>query len=398
MRRSAWWLWWTIGCAPEDVAAPNAWQVTDFAAVVPSTGLPPEVSPNAANNNLDVDLFDGRWWLAFRTADTHFAGPEARMVVISSADQVDWRYEGEIAIGTDVREPQLVRIDGVLWLYFTRLGDNALAFEPGGVMRARYEGAGAWSEPAPVFEDGFLAWRIKWLDGRLVAFGYQGGENVYQTDGDPTLVQWLASEDGETWAPAYGADPTVLSNGASESDGVFLPDGRLVAVVRNEKGSPNGEFGSYVCVAPAGDPMAWDCRADARKFDSPLVFVEDGRAWLIARRNLTGDGRYDLDQDELSYEQQYLSYQLAYWQEPKRCALWEISPDTRSVAWVLDLPSKGDTCFPEAVRTEAGWVVYNYSNDPEGPELSWLEGQTGETGIYRQTLRWGPGEEAGYVR
>lgn len=375
---------------PEGTPPEPTWAVSGVAQVVPSSGLPAEVSPNHANNNLDVASFDGRWYLAFRTADTHFAGPEVRMVVMSTTDEQSWRYEGEVALGTDVREPQLVPIDGVLWLYFTRLGDSSLDFEPGGVERTQVVGPDAWAPPVPVFEDGFLAWRIKWLDGRLVAFGYAGGENIYDGDGEPIDVQWLTSDDGATWRPAYGDDPTVITGGASESDGVFLDDGRFVAVARNEAGWPEDGFGSYICTAPASDPMAWDCVTDARKFDSPFMFVEAGRPWLIARRNVTETGAYDLGLTDLAFADQYGSYQLDYWLHPKRCSLWSVDPDTRAVDWVLDLPSNGDTCFADGEKIDGSWRIYNYSNDPEGEELSWYEGQYGDTNVYRMELTFGP--------
>jgi hypothetical protein len=384
-----WWLW--VACGPVGEPAPAVVdvEVEGFARVVPSAGLPPEAMPNRANNNLDIVQFDGRLFLAFRTANTHFAGPEARMVVLSTTDEVAWRHEGEVAIGTDVREPQLVVIDGELRLYFTRLGTNALDFEPGGVEMLRYQAPGVWTDPEPVFEDGFLAWRIKWLDGRLVAFGYSGGSGVYDVGGEPVQVEWLASDDGVTWEPAYGDDPVVLEGGGSESDGVWLPDGRLVSVVRNEAGDAGG-FGSKICTAEAGAPMTWSCAYDLRKFDSPLMFIEGGVPWLVARRHLSDTGNYDLEREDLTFAQKYALYQLDYWQYPKRCALWRVDPDRREVSWVLDLPSNGDTCFPEAERVGEGrWLLYNYSNDPEGPELSWVEGQTGETGIYRQELVFG---------
>jgi hypothetical protein len=129
-----------------------------------------------------------------------------------------------------------------------------------------------------------------------------------------------------------------------------------------------------------------------RKYDSPLMFRERGRNWLIARRNVTEDGAYDLGMDELSVQEQALTYALAYWNEPKRCALWEVDADTLTVAWVLDLPSRGDTCFPSILRPEEGRIdVYNYSSPMDGPESSWpdpvwVEGQGGETRIYRTEL------------
>jgi hypothetical protein len=60
------------------------------------------------------------------------------------------------------------------------------------------------------------------------------------------------------------------------------------------------------------------------------------------------------------------------------------------VAFVLDLPSRGDTCFPSMLpMSEDGrLVVYDYSSDIDGPELPWAAGQRRETFVYRHELKF----------
>src|SRR4051794_31803552 len=62
--------------------------------VVPSAGLPPQVHVDHSNANLAVAYFRGRVWMVFRTAKWQIADDNARLHVISSADQVHWRDEG----------------------------------------------------------------------------------------------------------------------------------------------------------------------------------------------------------------------------------------------------------------------------------------------------------------
>jgi hypothetical protein len=222
---------------------------------------------------------------------------------------------------------------------------------------------------------------------RLHVFGYTGGDAEYGSTWEPIDVHWLASDDGVDFAPAAGGDGVVLSDGGSETSGQLLDDGSLIAVVRSEEGDPDGEgFGSEICTAPAADLGTWTCAKDPRKYDSPLLLRSGGKVWLIARRQVANDGLFDLGVDA-SWQQNHLDYLLAYSATPKRCALWQVDPATRSVSWVLDLPGKGDTCFPDAIEDgEDAFVVYNYSNDPDGAELTWFEGQSGETNLYRQRL------------
>jgi hypothetical protein len=377
-----------FGCEAEPGREPEATasvEVSGFAQVVPGAGMPAEVVPQPANNNLDVAWFEGRLYLAFRTAPSHFASPDTELYVVSSTDEQSWRFEGRFALGTDVREPQLVQVGGALRLYFAELGTSSLDFEPKGMWSALYEGPGQWSAPERVYLPGFIPWRIKEHDGGLLMFGYDGGANIYDFGGEPLRVHFLRSDDGLQWRAFAGEDPVVLEGGGSETDAVQLDDGSWVAVVRNEAGDESG-FGSKVCTAPADDPMRWTCATDPRKFDSPLVLREAGRVWLIARRTLGQDGLYDLGRDELELTQRALTYQITYWQDPKRCAVWEVHPEDRSVSWVADLPSRGDTCFPEAVPREGGWTVYNYSNEVGELDPSWLEGQLDPTGVFRMDL------------
>jgi hypothetical protein len=374
------------GCtaSEEDVETPMVPVLEGFREIVPAA-MPADLALQPANNNLDITVHEGRYWLAFRTAPTHFASADTEMVVVSSEDEVDWRVEDVLSMGRDLREPHLISTGGELYLHYAMLGTSPIDFEPGGSVRARWEGDG-FGEPEPFGPEGFIPWRIKPLsDGRWHLFGYTGGGEVYDNDGDPVRIHWYTSDDAVDWEPAVGDDPVVQEGGGSETDAVFLDDGSLVAVVRNEAGDDTG-FGSKVCTAPADDLGNWTCASDPRKYDSPLLLKSPGGVWLVGRRNVTDDGHYDLGRDDLAPADRYLAYQADYWGRPKRCALWSVDPATRTVDHVLDLPSKGDTCFPEAIETEAGWLLYNYSSNPDGPDVSWLEGQQGRTFIHRMVL------------
>jgi hypothetical protein len=91
----------------------------------------------------------------------------------------------------------------------------------------------------------------------------------------------------------------------------------------------------------------------------------------------------------LSAEEQTQKYLAAYSVSRKRCSLRRVDPDTLSVSFILDLPSRGDTCFP-AILDGGGdeVVVYNYSTplDERGDDVPWIIGQTRPTMIYRTVL------------
>lgn len=374
------------GCAPAGELGADP-ILGETVAVVPGASLPAEVIDQDSNNNLDIAWFDDRLFLAFRTAPNHFASADTVLYVLSTTDQVNWTYETSFAMDTDLREPRFLAWDGRLFLYFAVLGDDPLDFTPQGALGVERLGEGDWTEPVDVFEPGFIGWRARAIDGVPYVIGYTGGEGIYDAATNPLHVYWLTSTDGWTWTGVDPDQPVVLTGGVSETDWVFQDDGSVVAVGRNEAGDEDG-FGSKICRASADALADWTCNTDTRKYDSPLMFRHGEDIWLVARRNVTETGDYDLGYDGTPGEQS-AAYALDYWQQPKRCAMWRVDPDALTVSWVLDLPSRGDTCFASALQVSP-WEteIYNYSSPVDGPDLSWLEGQLGQTLIYRTEVGW----------
>jgi hypothetical protein len=215
--------------------------------------------------------------------------------------------------------------------------------------------------------------------------GYTGGESIYSDGPSDLRVHWLRSTDSVAWRPAAPGDGVVLRGGVSETDFAFLGDGGVVAVGRNEAGDDGG-FGSRVCRAGIDNLGVWRCRDDPRKFDSPLVFRHQNRAFLIGRRNVSETGAYDVA-TEGTVQQRRLVNQAENWQLPKRCALWEINLDDLTVHHQLDLPTSGDTCFASVIPLDAHqYLIYDYRSAGAEPNIGWLDGQTGPTEIYRLTL------------
>jgi hypothetical protein len=363
--------------------------VTDTRQVIPGPGIPMETPPGNSNNNLDVVRFEGRVYLAWRTAPDHFASSQTRIFVVSSSDERTWRFEHQLQLATDLREPRFLALGPRLFLYVSRLGTNPLAFEPQGVSVTERRPDGTWSPLEPVEMPGFLAWRTRVERGRAYMVGYLYGERIYRFAQMPIHVDLLTSTDGRVWNPLEPGRRTVYQGGGSEADFTLGDDGTLYAVIRNELGDDTG-WGSKVCRAPADALTRWTCRSDPRKYDSPLMFWYDGEAYLVARRNVTATGHYDLMLRGSDFTTQVVRYQLDYRNHPKRCALWRYVQGEDRIAFVLDLPSRGDTCFAQVLEgsTPDERIVYNYSSPLDGPDLPWWQGQQGETRIYRHVLRF----------
>lgn len=395
-------------------------KVVDTRRVVPSDGLPPQANVLVSNNNLDVIRFDGKVFLVWRTAPDHFASDKVLMHVVSSTDETTWKHEKTFALGTDLRECRFLELAGSLVLYVSKLGADPVKFQPQGVLFSKRAADGTWSELADVMRTppsaivdagdpdagdagdagptvtsapmkGYIAWRTRFAKGRALMSAYLGGEHIYDFDGKPLDIELLTTSDGVTWQGVNPQKPVVSTGGGSEMDFTFGDDGTLFAVVRNEAGDDTG-FGAKVCRAPAGDITAWSCKSDRKKYDSPLMFWHDGEAYLIGRRNVTASGDFDLQKPAENRKQTALQYGIDYRSHPKRCALWRYVQNEDRIAYVLDLPSKGDTCFAAAIAGASAdeIVVYNYSSDIDGSDVTWAEGQVSPTFVYRHTIKFVP--------
>ena len=358
--------------------------------IVPSEGLPPAVILRQANNNLDVVSHNGRVYLAFRTAPSHFASSKVTIYVVSSEDETSWDFETAFELGTDLREPRFLSWSGRLFLYFALLGTSPINFEPGEFMVSEYLGPGNWSPEQSCYEPGFIPWRTKVIDGVPYMLAYVGGEGIYDLDAEPIRVHWLTTKDGYDWEPVIPDQPVVLEGGGSETDFVFTEDGALIAVSRNEMGDESG-YGMNICRAEPESLGQWDCVNDPKKYDSPLMFRHGDGIYLIGRRNLSETGNYDLGYKDMSPTVRHLLYELDYWIHPKRTSLWKIDPETLEVEFLVDFPSRGDTCFPGIVHLSGNrFAVYNYTSPLNGPDAVWVVGQVGPTSIVRTELEFIP--------
>lgn len=361
--------------------------------IAPGPWLPDEYQKKngPSNNNVDVVRHNGRVFMAIRNGKFHFASADSRLYVFSSSDEKTWSFERVYDYQTDLREPRLLSYNGRLFLYFARLGTDRFNFEPQGMFVSEYLGPRQWTEPRPFYHPGesFIPWRVKVLGGRAYMTTYQYGEHEYDFTGKPLFMHFLTSDDGLSWR-GVGADPVVLKGGGSETDFAFDDRGDLYAVVRNESGDDSG-WGAKICFAPRQDLGHWECRHDPKKYDSPYVFAHRGEIFLIGRRNVTDDGKFEVyTTEDGKWNAGYAVKNLAlYSARPKRTALWQVDRATLTVRWMDDLPGKGDTCFP-AVLEDPGEprrrVVYNYSSPLEAPDVTWSVGQEGETRIYRTSL------------
>lgn len=223
---------------------------------------------------------------------------------------------------------------------------------------------------------------------------YRGGENIYQNRDDSTELEmfFMTTTDGWNWT---GVDPdrmTVLRGGISETGFEFDKSGDLYAVSRNEAGDSTG-FGSRLCSAKAGAYGDWQCqdRSDPNKYDSPFMLRYQEELYLVARYN--PGGPYDRAPDEPVTQRRFWSNEVHYSTSSKRTALYGYDRQNMKIRLLSLLPSSGDTAFAGGVwLDEHRMALFNYSSDPEQPDMWWIEGQIRGSQIYMSVLDFEDGK------
>lgn len=350
--------------------------------VVPGPGLPAPVQCMRSNNNLDIVNFEGRLFLAFRTAPNHFAGTRTKLYIVSSKDQKNWDFEAEVFMGSDMREPRFLVLGDKLMFYYFQAGKNMVSFTPQHIFAMERKGPGDWTQPVPVFEKGCVLWRSKLINGKPFLAAYCG-EGEYTGGNSKIGIYLLTTADGYKFTPVNPAR-AVIATGGSETDFEIDAKGDLYGVIRNEAGDGKS-WASKVCKAPASDISNWNCVDTPFKPDSPLVFKHGDDIYVIGRRSL--DGAYDKGARWMVDPMESLYYLARYWWTKKRTSLYKLDKDSLKLTPVLDFPSKGDTSFAGLVQTDADhYLMYNYSSPPEGKDRVWMSGQLHNTYIYSTVI------------
>ena len=346
---------------------------TEWEKVIPSDGIPENINIQKGNNNLDLVFYENEYYLAFRTAPNHFASKKAQVIVLSSKDLESWEFEKEIHLNSDLREPRFAVYKNTLFLYFFEGGKKFWKFEPQHLYVTYKDEKGKWTENERLSNlDGYVPWRLRVHEGLLYLSAYYG-KNAYNSD--PVELRLFTSENGMDFKP-ISKEPQILHpKGIGEGEFIFDQEGNIWGVARSEFD------GSYTFFASKDSIDKWDYKYSEFKYDSSLIFEDNGTIFLIARRNLDGDGRYV---QRPGKERRNL---LRYSFTKKKTAIFKLNKTEKSWIHLKDFKSTGDTAFPALVKKSNGkYILMNYSSDITKKEKNWIGGQLGKTYIYKTEM------------
>ena len=315
-----------------------------FPAIIAAAGIAAAEEPqivsvkkiwDQAPHNAFTDLvrFGEQWFCVFREGERHAGGADGTIRVISSPDGQAWQSAALVAEeGVDLRDPKLsIMPDGRLMLvaggsiyeddrYLTRA--PRVAFSPDGRQ---------WTPTHKVLAEDHWLWRVTWHNGWAYSVSKLG------EGGNPRRGILYRSRDGLSWQWITEFRLPDNTWNASETTLRFLPDQRLVALVRPH------------WIGTSRPPYReWSWTKMEHNIGGPnFICVPGGQMWAAGRRYLEG-GEH-------------------------RTVLACLTPT--SYEPVLTLPSGGDTSYPGMVWHDGLlWMSYYSSHD-------------GKTSIYLATIR-----------
>ena len=349
----------------------SSWQ-----KVIPSSNLPKEINCKRSNNNLDITFFKSKYYLAFRTAPTHFASKKTIIYIISSPDLKKWSLEKEIKLGTDAREPRFCIYKDTLRFLFFESGSSMFLFQPHNIWNSETVGDGKWSDLIDTNLPGFVPWRMRIHRDTILLSAYYGID-LYKS-GHQGNLRLFKSTDAKNWTP-ISEHPQIDVSGAEEGEFIFDSIGNLYATVRLES------EGALICTASNNEINKWDFVKTKYKYDSALLFLHGNDIYLVSRRNLDGEMDKANPKRKPSFRKKYNLIRYSFTQ--KKTALFKFNKTEKSIEWIMDFPSTGDNAFPGIVQIEPNkYLLFNYTNNPNKKNKIWISGQLGKTNIYYTTI------------
>jgi len=364
-----------------DAGPPPAW-LTDERILVPGVGVTNRTCTGGMvcphSENTDLIHFDGGIVLVHRTAISQVLNHNCSLRFYRSDDggasyQLMSFINGPTtatypALGDrDLRDPSLFILpDGRLaFKALVRTETNSTrdtGVDTITVEATSTDGGHTWSQLTPIAPPTWSFWRVRQHAGVYYSAAYEDGD---------LSVRLFSSTDGETWTMGplvYG----VSEDTPLETELVFMPSGRLLALVRVDGNSTEylgnaGRLRTIVCWASAPYDT-FDCPQvlDGVRLDGPMAFFHGTRLFVIARKHYIETA------------------------DRKRTTLYEIGGTLEGGPLTIidhgDFPSAGDTSYAGAVDVDADHVAVTWYSSDLVEDAPWVRAIFGPTDIRAATI------------
>jgi len=251
---------------------------------------PPSELPLACSNTSVADIncsyafpdlarYQQRYYLAFRSARSHFPSRDSHIHIYSTHDLNDWQPEHTLTNDLDIRDPQFLHYNGALYLFYMSHSIQLFKHEPESIYYIQKTEQG-WSDPValPFKQSGF--WNVKVKNGTVYISLYT--RNGEQNRRVRRHFAMFSSNDLQDWQPVFTSPITrerLRSYQTSESTFAFDNQGNIFGTIRSLI-YPNLNFSINMA-----QPDQWSIRVDRFKCDGPRLFEHRGQYFLVARRS-----------------------------------------------------------------------------------------------------------------
>jgi hypothetical protein len=329
------------------------------------------------NENTDLTTFGGAIYLVHRTAQSQILNHNCALRVYKSTDGgAHFALLGIIpgptaaadpALGDrDLRDPSFDVVDGQLAIKALVRKEIASTRDSDvdtiAVLTTSPDGGATWTPLAPIGPPTWSYWRIKDHGGMHYAAAYEDGDR---------RVKLFASADGRAWTPG-AVIYDVAADTPLETELVFMPSGRLLALVRmdgtdDELLGNHGRLRTKICWAmPPYDTFACPQEFTDQRLDGPVAFWHGDRLFVVARKHFLEDA------------------------DRKRTALFEIGGTLEGGPLTITergvLPSAGDTAYAGVADLDADHVLVTWYSSSVVQDEPWARAIFEDADIWQATL------------
>lgn len=304
----------------------------------------------------DMVYWNGNFYLSFRVAPSH-ADPSAKILVLKSTDAKEWQPSKEFfREGRDIRDPKMAIINDRLFIYVI----SALSIDDPttSTFYSFTEDGSAWQDLVEAEPVNKRWWRPKTFDGNT----------WYCPIFRDQLVDLYKTTDGINWDYVS----TIREGpGSDETDFTFTPEGQIVASMRIQSDSINGDNdrATLLCISDAPYTEWTYISSEYNRLDGPCLLTISDDLYAIGRFQPEVDGLFNQVGSALSR---------------KRTALFVINDNT--LIHLSDLPSAGDTSYPAAVVV-GDYLYVSYYTNPYSNDLPWFLGMISNAKVRMARIR-----------
>ncbi len=320
---------------------PLAWAQTGKPATAPHVVVKSvrRIFHNREHNAFtDLCRFRGQLYLTFRSCpDGHMVHPTSRILVLRSADGVDWKQVHEFRVDQrDTRDPHFLVFKDRLFVYSGTWYSGKTTLPRDEYDLNKHLGYAAWSDDgdqwhSPVMLEGTFGhyvWRAAAFGDRAFLCGRRKPGFEVLARGEPRTVEslMLESDDGLIWRKRA----TFQETAGDETAFLFDPDGSVIGIGRNGTGK---EAQLLRSIPPY---ITWDRSYLDRSIGGPLL-TRWGDRYLVGGRKATAEG-------------------------PKTSLCWLTNGQLAEFA---ELPSGGDCSYPGFVELPNHRALVSYYSTHE---------------------------------